>query len=706
MNAQAREKSVSMNTQSAEQHLGWGRLQRVSELVEIAGRMDSSTVVIAGGDRKDDLKLVESARDHGIINRIILIGRTERIRGAVDALGIDIPGQDVINARNDEEVASATVDLVKMGTVNIVLKGNISTPVINSHMIPLAVRPTVSLASIFDAAPIAGGRPMILTDAGVTTVCNFGRMVDLILNAVEVARLVMGVARPRVAVLSANEKQIPSLSSTWIGEKLSMRKWENAVVYGPLSFDLATDPQSVAIKGLPHTNGANEVAGRADVLVCPGIDSANILYKTISAMCKYGEASIAGITVGFPVPYIILSRADSLDTRLESIALCSIYAQRKLLENKKTVKASASKPFRILCLTERAGLISAALFENDRSVSCNLFPFPSFQDKEAEMSLNELIEQLRSWIQRNSPTGSIDAVAAAAGCSPRRHAQAILKGLYSLSDTLSGRGVHGVKPDTQGQKSLLLCAEELANRYGIRAFFAHSFLNPSQSRSISGGIFLRAEDDTPLPILGIQHAVTIVARQTLRSEHDLNVVATQLGPHLCVAAVVKGELFDHHSAVLLRKTGNAKINIIPSQDAEAESEQKTKKPSEPEYCEQRHTQDTLKPEDIERWAASADPAQQRDFEMLVHETAGEIGRMFVLAGGDVESIVLSGTLIESGRFRSSLRSRVSRLAPVLVLRGNPEHEARAARTLDILCGRETPLPWERQAGHSRKEKHT
>ena len=65
------------------------------------------------------------------------------------------------------------------------------------------------------------------------------------------------------------------------------------------------------------------------MLVCPNIDAANILYKMISALNKYGVASLASVTVGFPVPYIILSRADSLETRLESIALCSIYAQRR-----------------------------------------------------------------------------------------------------------------------------------------------------------------------------------------------------------------------------------------------------------------------------------------------------------------------------------------------------------------------------------------
>jgi phosphate butyryltransferase len=695
-----------MNAQPAFEQLRWERLQTVSELVEIAGRMDSSTVVIAGGDRKDDLKLVESARDHGIIDRIVLIGRTERIREEVDALGIEIPEQDVIDAQNDEEVASATVDLVKMEAVNIVLKGNISTPVINRHMISLAVRPTVSLASIFDAAPIAGGRPMILTDAGVTTVCNFGRMVDLILNAVEVARLVMGVAQPRVAVLSANEKQIPSLSSTWIGERLSIRKWENAVVYGPLSFDLATDPQSVAIKGLPHTHGACEVAGQADILVCPGIDSANILYKTISALCKYGEASIAGITVGFPVPYIILSRSDSLDTRLESIALCSIYAQRKLLEKRKSEKATASKPFWVLCLTERAGSISAALFENDRCVSCDLFPVPPFQVKAGETSLKPLIESLKSWIQRNSPAERVDAVAAAAGCSTLRGTQAVLKGLYSLSDILSRKRRGGIKPKKGGEESLLLCAGELANSYGVQAFFTHSCLNSPKSRPISGGIFLRAEDDTPIPVLGIQHAVKTVARQTLRPEDDLNVVVAQLGPPFCVAAVVRGKLCGFRSGILQRRHEGSKTSRISSRNAEAAGEQQTRKTSAAGFCELEHAPDTLKPEDLERWAGSADLAQRRDFERLVQDTAGEIGRMFVLAGGDVESIVLSGTLVESEQFRSSLRSRVSRLAPVLVLRGNPEQEALASKTIDILCGRGIPLPSERRTVHSRKEKHT
>jgi len=175
------------------------RLNSVTELLEIAGKLKASTVVVPGGDRVEDLRLVESARDHGIVDRIILVGKKEGINRAIREVGIEIRPRDVVSASGDERVAAATVELIKAGGVDIVLKGNISTPVMNRHIRPLAVRNTVSLVTVFDAPPIAFGRPMILTDAGFTTVCNFGRMVDLVRNAVDVARVVMGIRKPRVA---------------------------------------------------------------------------------------------------------------------------------------------------------------------------------------------------------------------------------------------------------------------------------------------------------------------------------------------------------------------------------------------------------------------------------------------------------------------------------------------------------------------------
>jgi phosphotransacetylase len=305
------------------------RLTRVTDLFAIAGRLSPSTAVLSGGHRVEDLRLVESARDHGFVDRIILIGQKDRMAAAVREAAIDVAEDDMINAHDEEQIAAATIETLQAGGVDLILKSAVSNAVMNRHLHTLAVRRTASLVTMFDASPLAAGRPMLLTDAGETTQCDLDTMTDLVGNAVDVAQAVMGIERPRVAVLSASELQVDTLPSTRIGLELARQTWPDAVVCGPLPFDLATDPAAVAVQGVPDLPGAQEVAGQADVLVCPGIDTAHVLYKMIASLDKFGEASLASITVGYPVPYVSLSHSETLETRLASIALCAVYARRR-----------------------------------------------------------------------------------------------------------------------------------------------------------------------------------------------------------------------------------------------------------------------------------------------------------------------------------------------------------------------------------------
>lgn len=307
-------------------------VEAVSDLAAIAGALPARTVVIPGGDRPEDLRLVESARDHGIVERCILVGDAASIRSAAEVVGIPLAAEDVVATATQEETARRTRELVLAGGVDLILKGNISTPILNREVLRIRTRETISLVTLFDAAPIAGGRPILLTDPGVTTVCDEARLAGLIRNAIDVAHRILGLRRPRVALLSANEKVIPSLPSTILAERLSARSWPDAAVYGPLSFDLAVSRQSVRLKEFPPDRAGAEVAGQADVLVCPGLDSANILYKVIMEITQYGLGSMAGVTVGVVVPYVILSRADNVETRLLSIALASMARSRLPVE--------------------------------------------------------------------------------------------------------------------------------------------------------------------------------------------------------------------------------------------------------------------------------------------------------------------------------------------------------------------------------------
>ena len=302
----------------------------VATLQNIASTLPPKTVLIAGGDRKEDLSVFASLQEFPFVKRCLLVGNGDAIRAAADLLGVSVPESDIEATKSQEETALRTVELVEQGVAEIILKGNISTPILNRAMLKIRARETMSLVTMFQSPCIGGGRPMLLTDAGVTTVCNFSRMTGLIRNAAEVARLVLEMPHPRIALLSANEKVIESLPSTQLAADLTKEPWEDMVVYGPLSFDLAVDPESVRIKGISETDAPamREVAGQADVLVCPGLDAANILYKVIMSLTKCNMASTAGITVGIKVPYIILSRADGEATKRNSVALCCIYAER------------------------------------------------------------------------------------------------------------------------------------------------------------------------------------------------------------------------------------------------------------------------------------------------------------------------------------------------------------------------------------------
>jgi butyrate kinase len=691
------------------------QLKAVADLVEIAGTMNPSNVVVAGGDRVEDLRLVESARDHGIIDRIILVGEKPRILESIEKVGIDIADKDIVAAETFEAVAEETVRLIKSGDVDIVLKGNISTPVINRRMLPLAVRSTVSLATIFDADPIADGRPMILTDAGVTTVCTFGRMVDIVINAVDVARFVMGIDRPRVAILSANEKQIPSLPSTWLGQRLADRNWEHAVVYGPLSFDLATDPGSVAVKGLPGHPSAHAVAGKADILVCPGIDAANILYKTLAALSKYGMASLAGITVGFPVPYIILSRSDSLCIRLESIALCSVYFQSKKAEKKRLKRPRIPSLPRVVALNSFPTKIEAALFEGENRLECREFDI--YESESAPGGSNLLkgdsgsitAKKIALWA---GSAGSIDAVAAPVwrtdGVLPAGEGGHMGTGRHKRATPVDRNffRAHGMSTEFHYRQRAVFTACALAELMNVPAYavFLDSGTNGlTKEASVSGysGIIRKRTPDALLIGFAVKKAESIIGRPA----RDMNLVVALLGDRSTIAAVQKGKITDStgpppdSGPFSLNMSGELPLSGI----IDLVISKKYTKEHIIEILSERgglfsylHEHDLKR---IEKRVNAGDERTRCVLDAMVFQQVKHIGAMCAGCGFDVDAILLGGKCTESPFIIKSLRHQLSRIAPVFILEGSLELEFCAVETAKLL------LTGERRGHTSVSEEH-
>lgn len=686
-------------------HDSQGVLRSVADLVDIAGHLPPSSVIVPGGDRVEDLQLVEAARDHGIVDRIILVGDRDEIRRGISEVGIDIGRKDIVATRSAEETAAATVSLIKSGEADIVLKGNISTPIINRALRPLAVRSTVSLATIFDAAPISAGRPIILTDAGFTTICNFGRMVDLIKNAVDLARIVMGIKIPRVAILSANEKQITSLPSTRLGAQLTRRNWSDAIVYGPLSFDLATDPESVAMKGVPSNPAAREVAGRADILVCPSIDTANVLYKTISALNKYGQASLAGITVGFPFPYIILSRSDTLETRLESIALCSVFAQRvrnwRAAQPIKSKKPARNEP-RILVYNPGSTSIKMALFEggsqiHSTEVSSSIVPSGSREAKVEMVAelVNQAGEIIRGWGIRK-----IDAISARGGILPRP-VKKLSGGVYIIAS----KKKDGIVVNQKLISAVLGCPDKNhAGNFGIpvAAALARKFKVPayivdpvvvdefSPEAEVSGyaGIVRRSTAH----VLSIKAVARKAAGEIGRPLEDINLVVAHLGGGITIAAVKGGKITDNTIALLGEgpftpvRTGRLPmaelIDLCYSGRFSREEliEELTERGGLRSYL----GEDRM--EAISERIDGGDKDAKSIVRAMIYQIAKDIGAMFVAAGCDVEAIVLTGGLTRSQMVRTGVRKQVNYLAPVMIFQGSLEMEALAAGAAAVFSG--------------------
>ncbi len=683
-------------------------LEAVSDLVLIAGHMRPKTVIIAGGDREDDLRLVESARDHAVVERCILVGDEAAIRRAASQVRIPIAEEDILGTASPEETAARTVDRVQQGGVDIILKGNISTPILNRAMMRIVVRNTISLVTLFDAAPIAGGRPMLLTDPGVTTVCSFGRMVGLVENAVDVARSIMGIERPRVAILSANEKVLDSLPSTKMADALAHHHWDNAAVYGPLSFDLAVDPGSVGIKGLAAHGAAAEVAGKADVLVCPCIDSANVLYKVIMQMVGFGLGTFAGITVGVSIPYVILSRADNVETKLQSLALCSIAAERMEMRQHRApasrlVSAIPTRPYRVFVINPGATSTKVALYEGDRCLReaevKHEAPPAAPLDIQAEARRRDAV--VRGFLKEHD-IRELDAIVARGGLLPRPKGK-LPGGTYAIAELRDGRAVvdDGIvraiverAEDFHASNLAIPMAAELAREFNVPAFVVDPVTVDEfcPEAEISG--YAPIARRSVAHVLSVRSAAVRAAEKTGAHVEHANYVVAHLGSGITVAAVRGGRIVDNNIAFLGEGPFTPqRAGTLPLKDliALCYSGRFTKEELIAELTQRGGLHSYLgehRMDAIEKRIEAGDARARLAVEAMVYQIAKAIGAMAVAVGPDCEAAILTGGLARSELIVRSLKRRLTHLLPVLVVKDTPEMEEMALGACRVLAGQE------------------
>jgi phosphate acetyltransferase len=266
-----------------------------------------------------------SAAEAGLVEPI-LVGPERIMKLVAERAGVDIGRFQRVDATDDADAAAKSVALCRTGQANALMKGSLHTDVLMhavlEHSAGLRTGRRLSHVFVLDAPGYP--RPLFITDAAITIYPTLEDKVDIVNNAIDLAHA-LGIDVPNVAILSAIETVNPKITSTLDAAalcKMADRKQiVGAVLDGPLAFDTAVSAEAATIKGL-----ISRVAGVADVLVVPDLESGNMLAKQLEYL---GGAEMAGLVIGARVPIILTSRADATRARLGSCAVAGLYAHAR-----------------------------------------------------------------------------------------------------------------------------------------------------------------------------------------------------------------------------------------------------------------------------------------------------------------------------------------------------------------------------------------
>lgn len=290
---------------------------------ELQGRGGKKRMVAAWGVDTHTIAAAAKAVELGLVE-VTLVGDTDKITEACLAEGVDMGRFNIIHNQDELLSVAQAVQMVKEGLGDFLMKGLCSTDkflraILNKETGLLPPKGTLTHCT---ALEIPGYHKLLFVgDVAVIPAPDIKQKQVIMECLVRTAKSV-GVDKPKVALIAATEQVLSSQPATIdaaILAKMADRgQIKGCIADGPLALDVAIDMESVEIKGV-----VSPVAGDADCLLFPNIESGNVFYKANSKLVK--GVKQAGILVGAKVPCVLSSRADSIDTKLNSIAIAAMF---------------------------------------------------------------------------------------------------------------------------------------------------------------------------------------------------------------------------------------------------------------------------------------------------------------------------------------------------------------------------------------------
>jgi phosphate butyryltransferase len=280
------------------------------------------TVAVAVAQERNVVESVRDAQARDLADAI-LVGDQAEIEGIAQEVGLGSEGIRIIHQPDDLQAARAACLEVREGRAQILMKGLIHTDDFLRAVLDkdTGLRAASIMSHVFILETTARGKLTLVTDGGMCIAPDLVGKAEIILNAVYLANT-LGIAMPKVGVLAATEQVNPKMPATIdAGALLAMERrnqFPTCEVDGPLALDNAVSKEAARIKKIP-----GKVAGDCDILVCPDIESGNVLAKSFAFLAG---GRTAGVLVGAAAPIVLTSRADSAEAKLCSIATAVLTA--------------------------------------------------------------------------------------------------------------------------------------------------------------------------------------------------------------------------------------------------------------------------------------------------------------------------------------------------------------------------------------------
>ena len=284
-------------------------------LLNVAHKKRGVKAAIVNAGKPLPMLSVQDAVNENLIEPVF-IGDKKEILKCAENLKWDISNYEIIDEPTENNTAAIATKLASEKKVKIIVKGHIHTDILMKEVLKREynlLRKT-RLSHIWHMTISKDDKPLIITDGALNVLPNIKTKMHILKNVINFSHRI-GINKPKIAVLSATEEVLDSVpSSVEAAEITKLAKDENleADVFGPLAFDNSISKKSAIIKGIK-----NIVAGEADVLLVPSVETGNGLVKMLIYFCG---ACAAGVVIGGKVPVVITSRSDEAPARLASIA--------------------------------------------------------------------------------------------------------------------------------------------------------------------------------------------------------------------------------------------------------------------------------------------------------------------------------------------------------------------------------------------------